>query len=192
VEMVFRSLDQNRESRRTLSFFTSDNGLFWGEHGLLAKDRPYRQSLRVPLLMRWPSVVGRGREDPRLTGLIDIAPTIMDVAGVAPNSPLDGLSLLDGAWMRERLLAEGPMGGPIAWASIVGKKYQYVEYRRQETGEVTFREYYDLANDPWQLANLYADADPTNDPPNEETARLSAILARDRRCAGTSGPDACP
>ena len=86
-----------------------------------------------------------------------------------------------------------PVGAKVpAWASLVTRDLRFVEYYDAETGDVSFREYYDLLNDPWELANLYADSDPTNDPPAEETSRLSAILARDRRCEGTSGPDACP
>jgi hypothetical protein len=54
---------------------------------------------------------------------------------------------------------------------------------------VEFREFYDLAVDPWALNNLLADADPANDP---DVAALSAGLERARHCTGREGPIACP
>jgi arylsulfatase A-like enzyme len=128
---------------------------------------------------------------------VDIVPTILDAAGVSPDPdyPLDGRSLLD-AWTRDRLLLEyfiDPSGMRVpAWASTRGLTYQYVEYYDQATGEITFREYYDLVNDPWQLVNLYGDSDRLNDPPPETSSGLSARLARDLRCEGATGASACP
>jgi hypothetical protein len=57
---------------------------------------------------------------------------------------------------------------------------------------VASREYYDLLNDPFQLTNLLGDADPSNDPSADKVALLSLQLERDRNCAGTTGPEACP
>jgi arylsulfatase A-like enzyme len=75
------------------------------------------------------------------------------------------------------------------WASLRSNTYQYIEYYASDDHTLMFREYYDLVADPWQLSNLLADADPGNDP---DVARLSADLVAARRCAGTSGPSACP
>lgn len=57
---------------------------------------------------------------------------------------------------------------------------------------MTFREYYDLVSDPWQLTNLLGDANPDNDPPAGELAALALLLSRDRRCVGTEGEAPCP
>jgi arylsulfatase A-like enzyme len=77
------------------------------------------------------------------------------------------------------------------WASIRSDDYQYAEYYGSDGG-VMLREYYDLRSDPWQLTNLLGDEDPLNDPTPDRVAALSARLALDRRCEGTSGPDTCP
>jgi hypothetical protein len=73
------------------------------------------------------------------------------------------------------------------WASLTALDYQYVEYY-DEDGKRTFREYYDLLRDPWQLTNTLGDFDPTNDPSPVQLQSLSARLAADRRCATSSCP----
>jgi arylsulfatase A-like enzyme len=128
---------------------------------------------------------------------IDIAPTVLDAAEITPDPayPLDGRSLLSPV-QRDRLLLEFQGGnnqpGVPTWAATWTSEYQYVEYYDDATGGVSFREYYDLVNDPFQLTNLLGDADPANDPPLDEQSKLSLRLSRDRVCAGTEGPAACP
>ena len=82
VDGVFGALDRLGETRDTLAIFTSDNGFFWGEHGLSDKRLPYLPSTRVPLLVRWPGRVEPGTRDGRLVANVDVAPTILDAAGV--------------------------------------------------------------------------------------------------------------
>jgi arylsulfatase A-like enzyme len=197
VGRLMQELGRLGERKRTLAFFASDNGYLLAEHGLSDKRWPYTQSIRVPFFVRWANHFPGGTTDDRLAANIDIVPTVLDAAGVSPDPeyPLDGRSLLQGA-TRDHLLLEhfrDPLKPNIpAWASITTLEFQYTEYYDQDTGEISFREYYDLLNDPWQLENLYADSDPHNDPPAETTAALSARLARDLRCEGTSGLRACP
>ncbi len=83
---------------------------------------------------------------------------------------------------------KGHRGIP-SWASVRTREYQYIEYYGSDNITVAFREYYDLEADPWQLSNLLADKDPGNDP---DVAALSSHLQQLERCAGTSGPTACP
>jgi arylsulfatase A-like enzyme len=189
VAEVFASLDGLDESADTLSFFGSDNGYLWSEHGLKGKGWPYTPSTRVPLFMRWPGTVGARATDERLAGLIDIAPTIYDASGVAPAIDPDGRSLLE-EWERSAILAEGWKGWG-RWVSSITPSYQYIEYRDQDTNETTFRELYPAA-DRWQLTNLFEDADPGNDPSPAERARLAAEVAALESCAGREGPAACP
>jgi hypothetical protein len=75
------------------------------------------------------------------------------------------------------------------WASIRTATSQYVEYYDPSRTVVIAREYYDLVTDPWQNRNLLGDGDSSNDP---DVASLSAQLAHDRGCAGTTGEAACP
>jgi arylsulfatase A-like enzyme len=183
------------EDRNTLVLFISDNGLMWGEHGLTRKGYPYQQNIKVPFLMRWPGHVTANASDYRIAANIDIAPTVLDATGDSANPayPMDGSSLLRSS-SRNRLLEEhyNDLNGATPagiWASTRTNTYDYTEYYATDGTTVTFREYYNLTSDPWELNNLLGDTDPTNDP---DVAALSRQLARDRACAGTTGPTACP
>ena len=72
--------------RHTLVIFTSDNGFMWGEHRWRSKQVPYEESIRVPLIVRWPGHVRRD-VDPRLALNIDIVPTILGAVGLDPDTP---------------------------------------------------------------------------------------------------------
>ena len=187
VNRVFNALRERDEARRTLVVFTSDNGYQWGEHGLTRKGTPYPASFWVPLLIRWPGHFAQsGRALSRPAANVDIAPTLLDAAGVTPNPtiPMDGHSLLT-PWTRKELLLEFWQGGGDAppWASIRTGRYQYTEYYRSD-GTVSFREYY-RAGDTYQLRNLLHDGVPANDP---NVPALEARLAAARACEG----GACP
>jgi arylsulfatase A-like enzyme len=186
VGNVFDTLTALGEEQNTMAMFLSDNGYMWGDHSLGAEKRfPYTPSVKIPLFVRWPGHVAAGAIDPRLVANVDVAPTVLGVAGLTPDPkfPLDGRSLL-APHPRERLVLEywrSPDGGPPPWASIRTETFQYVEWYSDEGGAITFREYYDLVADPWQLNNLLGDATTANDP---DVAALSAQLASDRVCAG--------
>jgi arylsulfatase A-like enzyme len=176
------------EERRTLVFFISDNGVVWADHGLHGKIVPYTPSIQVPMMMRWPGHVPADKSDNSLVANIDIAPTILDAAGLAPDKPMDGRSLLGEGPQRRSILTEYTRMRKYnvpTWASIRTETYQYIEDYNPAGTKVRFREYYDLTKDPWQLHNVLADGDPSNDP---DVAALSRRLARDRTC---TGPD-CP
>jgi arylsulfatase A-like enzyme len=197
VDRVFGTMSLMGETGDTLAFFLSDNGIAWAEHGMKTKATPYFPAVRVPMFARWPGQVPAGVQEPGLVANVDIAPTVLEAAGVAPDPavPLDGRSLLS-PFQRDRLLLEFQGGnnqpGVPTWAANLTADAQYVEYYDDATGAVSFREYYDLINDPYQLTNLLGDADPTNDPPPDEQTRLSLRLSRDRQCLGREGPQACP
>jgi arylsulfatase A-like enzyme len=193
VDGLMEDLGRLGERGNTLAFFISDNGFFWSDHGLRDKRLPYLPSTEVPFYARWPGHLGEGVTDRRLVAGVDVAPTVFDAIGLpsAIDPPMDGRSLLsDDA--RTHLVLEyfeaGGRGRVPSWGSIVSKRFQYVEYDDPEGG-VTFREYYDLHADPWELQNLLADGDSANDP---NVAPLSQRLAAERACAGTTGPRACP
>lgn len=189
VARMFENLRDNEEEN-TLAFFLSDNGYLWGEHGVNGKRYPYMPSVKVPLLARWP-----GRIEPRrseaLVGIIDIAPTVLEAARVTPEQELDGWSLL-GDHRREHILLEywSRSRRPDAdWASLLTTSYQYIETYGSRRSAPAFYEYYDLERDPYQLENRYVSGDGSRLPDRSE---LSATLAADSRCAGTSGAHACP
>ncbi|WP_405784314.1 sulfatase [Streptomyces sp. NBC_01378] len=152
----------------TLVIYISDNGYTWADHGWSKKSVPYSPSHEVPFYLSWPAGgLGAGTTDNRIVANIDIAPTILDAAGITANTPQDGKSLL-GTYSRDHLLVEWweqgahQTGSPHTWSSYVAKDKQYTEYYKLHTdtngnvvgtGEVAFREYYDLTNDPHQLTN---------------------------------------
>jgi len=137
--------------------------------------------------------VATGSTDHRLISQVDIAPTVLVAAGVTPdpNYPIDGRSLSEPS-SRARSLTEywtssddrSVSPTPI-WASLRTSQYQYVEYYASDEQTVTFREYYDLANDPWELTNLLHDRDKSDDP---GIGALERDLTADRTCSGTGCP----
>ena len=185
VAAIFKQLRKRNESRRTLAIFLSDNGLFWGEHGAPPmKDMPYRAAVEVPLFLRWPGKIPARSTDSRTAATIDLAPTILDAARVRRAGAMDGRSLLE-RWQRPYVLLEYARTGAIpSWASLYAPGVeQYSEYYTP-AGAVSFREYYDLIADPWQLENMLHPRGP--DAPG--VGPLAAELAAARRCAAASCP----
>lgn len=89
---VFSELESSGQLDRTLIIYTSDNGFFVGDHGWYDKRFMYEPSLRVPLLVRAPG--GKARQETASMAMnIDIAPTILDYAGVARPASMQGQSL---------------------------------------------------------------------------------------------------
>ncbi|MDQ4094627.1 MAG: sulfatase-like hydrolase/transferase, partial [Actinomycetota bacterium] len=189
VRRALRDLDENR---RTLVFFMSDNGYMWADHGLYDKGAPYTPSIRIPMLMRYPRAQELPPVDDRIVANVDVAPTVLDAAGIAvdPLHPMDGKSLLAPAWERNRILTEyrnnDNIWTPPTWASTRTKTIQYVEYYAD--GEPVFRELYRLRSDPWQLRNVLADGREGNDPSGARLAQLSSRLVADRECEGATCP----
>lgn len=187
VERVMKRLRRLGELKDTLAIYTSDQGLMWGEHGLFAKRLPYTQSIATPLLVRWPGFFDAGATDDRLVANIDLAPTIIEAAGLIPDRryPVDGTSLLAEEARSELFIEQldnWHVGLPD-WRSLRTSDFQYVEYYARENNRVIAREYYDLVRDPWQLRNLLGDRRPGNDPDVEE---LSERLGSYAECAGAA------
>lgn len=93
VGRVLDFLDEQGLAENTIVVYTSDNGMFMGEHGFYDKRLMLEPSIRVPTLMRWPARIAPGRVDDRHMVLnIDVAPTLLDLAGVAPPDWMQGRS----------------------------------------------------------------------------------------------------
>jgi arylsulfatase A-like enzyme len=194
VGALMRTLGELDERQDTLVIFVSDNGFLWGEHGYTSKRVPYPESVDVPLFMRWPGRLEPGTVDARPTANVDIAPTILDAAGIAPDPayPMDGRSVFTSHVREQRFMEYWTEDDPVpTWASIRTNDLQYVEYY-DAGGAIVFREYYDLASDLWLLENLLRDGKPGNDPPASELAQLAAEIEAGATCVGTEGPGACP
>ena len=165
-------------------FFTSDNGVFLGEHRQAhGKNGPYDEATRVPLVASGPGA-RKGATVDRLALNIDLAPTFAEIAGARLPDFADGRSLLpllaggSRDWREEALLegfggtGHGSADSVPPFAALRGEDHLYVEYK---TGE---RELYDLAHDPAMLTNLARSADKAT------LAASAKRLAKMRRAGG--------
>jgi arylsulfatase A-like enzyme len=156
VEEIVRALRLAGRLSRTLIVYVSDNGLMWGEHRWFKKAVPYEGASKVPMVVRYDPLVRGPRRGSGVASSvmnIDIAPTVMDLVGAAPGSPVDGRSLrplLDGSAsrVRTRFLIEHSTGSAPPYC---GARTRHELFVRYATGE---EEYYRLDRDPWELQNV--------------------------------------
>ena len=94
IGMIVEELERQDIADNTVIIFTSDNGFFNGSHGMGSKVLPYEEGARVPLIIYDPrsKSKGKGRRVPSVTGNVDMAATILDVAGVELPANMDGKS----------------------------------------------------------------------------------------------------
>jgi arylsulfatase A-like enzyme len=147
VGRILGALSDTGRLQDTLIVFTSDNGLTWGEHGLgNSKLTPYEESIRVPFVARYDGRLPADVVDGRLVANIDIAPTVMEAAGVALQA--DGRSLLrSGAWRTDVLVEHTGRRVPT-YCAVRSETALYAAYADGA------EELYDLAADPYQLQNF--------------------------------------
>ena len=90
-----QTLEELNLDENTLVIYLSDNGYMWGEHGLGGKWLLYEESIRVPIIIQGPGIPDKmsGMKLDQLALNIDIAPTILDMAGIPIPSEMDGMSL---------------------------------------------------------------------------------------------------
>jgi len=166
IGRVLDHLDAEGLTENTIVVYTSDQGFYLGEHGWYDKRFMYEESLRMPLLIRYPARLAAGQTVDELVLNLDFAPTLLDFAGVPIPGDMQGRSL--------RPLVDGST--PTAWRDAV--YYRYYEFPhgwhlvRPHYGVRTARyklihfegdmdhwELYDLAQDPNELVNLYDSED---------------------------------
>ena len=87
-------LEQSGLDRNTLVLYMGDNGFSLGEHGLIDKRHAYEESMRVPMLAWAPGWIEAGTAIEPMVRNIDIAPTMLQLAGVTSDRPVDGRSFL--------------------------------------------------------------------------------------------------
>ena len=138
-----------------------DNGFSFGEHGLIDKRHFYEESAKVPLLVRWPSRLESGKPISQLVQNIDIAPSILEAAGLQPPAHMKGQSFIpllarnNPPW-RDRIFYEyyWEMDFPQTptMFGIRTDRYKYIRYH----GVWDTNEFYDLQSDPEETQNLIA------------------------------------
>lgn len=158
IGKILDRLDALGLTENTLIVFTTDHGHFLGQHGLVAKGPfHYEDMLRIPFAVRWPGKVRAGAVSSSIQTLLDLAPTMLDAAGVAAP-PMQGLSQLE-HWQgkapppRDHALCEN-RHNPLAphVTSYIGARFKISVYRTEEHGEI-----FDLETDPGEVNNLWTD-----------------------------------
>ncbi|MGB3121598.1 MAG: sulfatase/phosphatase domain-containing protein, partial [Verrucomicrobiales bacterium] len=94
VGQVLDYLDQNGLADNTIVIYSTDNGWYLGEHGWFDKRWMYEESLKVPLLVRWPGHIRPGSVNRDIVSNLDFAETFLDLAGVPVPSDMQGRSLV--------------------------------------------------------------------------------------------------
>ena len=167
VGEILDYLDSNNLSENTIVIYTSDQGFYLGEHGWYDKRFMYEESLRTPILMRYPKEIMRGTEINQLIQNLDFAPTFLDYAGIEIPSDIQGKSF--------RKIVNQTHS---EWRDAI--YYTYYEYPsvhmvKRHYGVRTDRyklmhfyydidewEMYDLEEDPSEMNNIYGDPEYDN------------------------------
>jgi N-acetylglucosamine-6-sulfatase len=165
VGMIFEALERTGQLDRTFILFLGDNGYFFGEHGLGPERRfAYEEGIRSPFVLRYPPLARAGTTVRELVLALDIAPTIIELAGGKPGPQMQGRSLVPllagraQGWRRSFLI-EYFTENAMPW--LVGMTYKAVRTERHKLIHWVNRdgvdEFYDLAVDPYELANAIGD-----------------------------------
>ncbi len=166
VGRIVEALSSEGILENTFILFMSDNGFFYGEHGLSVERRlPYEESIRTPLVVRYPRLADAGTVVDGLVASVDIAPTVLDIAGVTIGDHIQGRSfagLLAGNesdWRESILIEFYTYENPFPWLvdmdyrAIRTERYKYIHWvHHPNDGEL-----YDLAEDPFEMHNLIAE-----------------------------------
>ena len=171
VGNMVKKLEELGVANNTVIMLMGDNGFYLAEHGMAGKWYPHEESIRVPLFIYDPrlpaGVKGLKREEMVLN--IDVAPTILSLAGVEIPAGMQGQDLSrlyagkpgEGQW-RNEFYYEHTIEIPTIPPSlaVVTKDYKFITYPELESG---FEEFYDLQADPLEKKNLI------DDPAHQET-----------------------
>ncbi len=162
VGRVLDYLDQSGLAANTIVVYTSDQGFFLGDHGWFDKRFMYEESLRMPLLIRWPGHVKPGSTSDKIVLNLDFAETFLDCAGQKTPDDMQGRSF--------RAILEG--NSPADWRTSM--YYRYYEFPAVHSvqkhygvrtdryklifyNELNEWELFDLQKDPDELKSVYAD-----------------------------------
>lgn len=164
VGRLLKTLDEEGLAENTLVVYSSDQGFFLGEHGWFDKRWIFEESLRTPLLVRWPGVAKAGQVSHEIVSNLDFAQTFLAAAGIEVPTDMQGTSFVP--------ILKGMT--PADWRKSF--YYQYYEYPephrvRPHYGVITDRyklirfessdapefELFDTKNDPSELRDVYKD-----------------------------------
>ena len=161
IGAVLNYLEEAGLAESTLVIYMGDNGFAWGEHGLIDKRHFYEESARVPMLARCPELCKGGTVVEQMIQNIDLAPTILEIAGLQKPEQMSGLSfipLLEGKqteW-RDRIFYEYyweyAFPQTPTMHGVRTERYKLIRYH----GIWDTNEFFDLLNDPFETRNIIA------------------------------------
>jgi N-acetylglucosamine-6-sulfatase len=172
VGRILNYLDETGQAENTIVIYTSDQGMFLGEHQYLDKRWIFEESIRMPFLIRWPSQLQAGKKIKELIANVDFAPTILDMVGAKQPGSMQGhsfLPVLKGNttnwqnsiyyryWMHRDMIP--------AHFGIRTEKYKLIFYYGLNLDTNSFGhansnpawELYDLEKDPLEMNNVFND-----------------------------------
>lgn len=157
---LFTTIEELGLMDNTYIFFMSDNGWMLGDHGFTSKVLPYRPATKVPLFVLGPDI--KSRTDKNLVLNIDMAPTILELAGIEIPENIHGRSLRrilasENGLIRDAFIYEGlgNYGGAKPNLTVISKDFRYiVTYGNEKLDHIIFRELYDQTNDHEEMKNL--------------------------------------
>ena len=173
----------------TVIVVTSDHGYFYGEHGLNEERRlAYEETIRIPLLVRYPGVASAGTRPTPMALSIDLAPTLVELAGLGPTPGMQGRSLVPllrgetpDDW-RSSLLVEYysdtvfPRIRNMGYVAARTDRYKLIHYLELDGMD----ELYDLESDPFEERNLIADPEAA-EVVESMRSELSSLLSQTAR-----------
>lgn len=160
VGKIVAALEARGIRGRTLVVFTSDNGLLIGEHGLTGKWLMYEESVRTPLVISWPGLPAdrRGRKVAKMALNVDLAPTLLDAAGLAIPPRMQGKSLKPlvfgqaGPWRQDWFFEHH-----LVWPHIPeseGVRNAHFKYVRYTSESPPYEQLFDLGGDPLEERDI--------------------------------------
>jgi len=170
VGKLLQYLDAEGLTNNTLVVYCSDQGFYLGEHGWFDKRWIFEESLRTPLLIRWPGRAKAGLVNSDLTSVVDLAQTFLDAAGVPADLEMQGASLvplLEGKrpanWRKSFYYEYFEYPAPhrvMPHYGVVTDRYKLVRFyvpTLEGAFKTDYWELYDRQKDPNELKNYYAD-----------------------------------
>ena len=157
IGRILDALDRLCLRDNTMIVFLSDHGDYLGDHGMYGKGLPYESALRTPLIARGPGIAA-GQVIDSVESTLDIAPTVLDMAGIGEPEGLQGCSLkplLGGAGLPRpsfALVENDDDFAALRMRSIISPEWRLTYYLNQEWGELIDRE-----SDPQEMRNLWHD-----------------------------------
>jgi arylsulfatase A-like enzyme len=157
LDRLLEALEETGRASETIVVFTSDHGDMLGSHGLDEKNVAFEESVRVPLIVRYPGRIEPGATTGTLISLADLAPTLLAMTGVTAPSGMQGQDLSgsltgDGGDRPEAVYAQGQLGTEFEWRMLVRGLDKVIADR-----ELRITHLFNLGQDPYELANLVGD-----------------------------------